>query len=457
VGLGAATQRVAALLGQDPVGKRDETTDASRRHFKSGRVARLEGGLYELLFGTVPRAACRAVETLLGVKSVYVIGITRGPRLLAGAAILKQRDPGLPRAPAIEAFARQASVALQRKASEDALRESEKRFRELVEDLREVIYELGPGGEVKYVSPASVRVLGYPPDELVGRRIFEFVATEDAEALKAIVDERIRSGLRSGTEIRVRTKSGEHRWIRAHSKAVLVDGRPVGVRGVCIDVTEEHLLRERLADAAAEEQHRLGRDLHDGLGQELTGIACLAAALEQDLAARGAPEREHATRLSQLIEDARHHTRDLAGLLNPVGLEAGGLARGLERLAARVEETGGVACGVTIDGDPAAAEPAAAMHLYRIAQQAVDNAVSHGKADSIHVALSFSEDRVGLAVEDDGTGLPEDWDLRGGMGLKTMRYRAALLAGTLSVDRRESGGTVVRCSMPRSSVERGRR
>lgn len=194
---------------------------------------------------------------------------------------------------------------------------------------------------------------------------------------------------------------------------------------------------------AEHEQQRIGHDLHDGLGQELTGISMLSVALAEQLRAGGSPAATEANQLADLMQDSLRHTRDLARGLCPVDLEDEGLAATLQRLAERVSRLPGVVCKFRQHGS-VALPTAAATHLFRIAQEAISNALRHGQARNIGVLLTIHDDQLALEIADDGPGFAAD--APAGMGLRLMRHRAETIGGALQIVP-SPAGTRVRCEL----------
>jgi signal transduction histidine kinase len=201
-------------------------------------------------------------------------------------------------------------------------------------------------------------------------------------------------------------------------------------------VEEEAKLRAEILDTSLREQQRIGRDLHDGLGQHLTGAAFMSQALVRRLRSRGLPEADDAAHVERLLADAIRQTHDVALALNPV--EGDDFESALHRLAAYAEATFGVTCRVR--GAIPDVDPTSALHLYRIAQEAITNAVRHGEARRIEIVVEADGGAGTLTVVDDGRGF-EAAAAESGMGLRTMRQRAALLQGSLAVVSTASGGT----------------
>jgi len=208
-------------------------------------------------------------------------------------------------------------------------------------------------------------------------------------------------------------------------------------------------LEEDIRRIEEREQQRIGRELHDGLCQNLAGIAALSTTLSRRLKATvSVPEAASAEEIAGLLHEAIAEARDLARGLNPgSGIEAP-LPDALQRLALDVERRFGVACSVECpEGFPALAEERK-VHLLRIAQEAVRNAVDHGKAKQIEIRLTHGGPEGSLVIRDHGTGLQADSRGHEGMGRRTMRERARLLDGTFEIRGDETAGTIVTCSFP---------
>jgi PAS domain S-box-containing protein len=199
-------------------------------------------------------------------------------------------------------------------------------------------------------------------------------------------------------------------------------------------------LEEELLDISEREQRRIGQDLHDDLGQQLAGAWMMADVLQRSLEAEQSPRHAEAKKIGGLLQKALAHTRSLARGLHPVAPEQGGLAKALETLAARSGELFGVRCLFECEGAPPCEDEAVSTHLYRIAQEAVSNAVRHGAAKKVRIHLT----RAGLSITDNGGGLRGP--LQGeGMGMRIMRYRAEMAGGTLTVCNGRGKGVIVTC------------
>jgi signal transduction histidine kinase len=220
---------------------------------------------------------------------------------------------------------------------------------------------------------------------------------------------------------------------------------PDQVLAVARDVTERRAMAKEILEISNREQMRIGQDLHDSLGQHLTGITFLARALENKLSVRELPEAAEAAEIGRLVLQALSQTRNLARGLFPAELEGGGLVLALQDLAATVEKCFRVSCAFSSDGTEVRARTMA-HHLLRIAQEAVSNAIRHGKAKQVLLDLRTIQGRIVLEVRDTGIGMSPKSPSATGLGLRIMNYRAQKLRATLEIVPAEPAGTVVRCA-----------
>jgi PAS domain S-box-containing protein len=223
-------------------------------------------------------------------------------------------------------------------------------------------------------------------------------------------------------------------------------GNIIGASKVARDITERKRLEKEIIEISNREQQRIGQDLHDGLCQELAGIELMCQVLGQKLAAKSKAESKQIGEIAQHIRDAISHTRQLAHGLSPVELEANGFMSALHELAANVQKLFHVECRIECPKPVLIRNNVFATHLYRIVQEAINNAVKHGNAKNIFVSLKPAGDRFALTVTDDGAGFSEKTKKSGGMGLHIMKYRASVLDAALEVRSNIDGlGTSVIC------------
>ena len=211
------------------------------------------------------------------------------------------------------------------------------------------------------------------------------------------------------------------------------------------DITERKRLETEIVRISETEKRHIGSDLHDSLGQTLGGIACLSQVLHHKLLEKKLTEAEDAAKIEMLVSNSVGLTRSLARGLNPVELEPAGLMVAIRELAGNVESMFGVECSFRCTKPVLVPDNMMAVHLYRIAQEAANNAVRHGKAKAVTITLSSDNGAVTMSVEDNGIGLPEGPYKGDGLGLRIMKYRADTIGASISVTRRPTGGTIVVC------------
>ena len=208
-------------------------------------------------------------------------------------------------------------------------------------------------------------------------------------------------------------------------------------------------LEREIIEISEREQQRIGRDLHDGLCQYFAAVGCAAASLKSDLAHAGMNEEAAlAAELSDVVEQGVVQIRDLARGLMPVKMCEAGLSAALQQLATSVSRLQNVTCTLIVDDDEIVHEHSVATHLYRIAQEAIHNAIRHGGAHKIQIQLGRNGSRAVLRVRDDGLGISRTKAEANGMGLNIMRYRARHIAGELRVIEPAAGGTEILCTFP---------
>ncbi len=213
------------------------------------------------------------------------------------------------------------------------------------------------------------------------------------------------------------------------------------------EVAERQRLDREIAQVADRERHRLGQELHDSVGQHLTGTALAAQVLKEKLALRSAPETGEAEKLVRYVEDGIDLTRNLArGFFSPE-LDADGLTVALHALAENITERFGIACVFQGEESLRINDSAIATQLYRIAQEAVTNSIKHAAAQRITIRLTRRLSELSLTISDDGIGFPDRLPRSEGLGLQLMRHGASLAGASFDVRRNGQRGTIVTCKL----------
>ena len=275
------------------------------------------------------------------------------------------------------------------------------------------------------------------------------VHPEDRQRFLQIIEMALVTGESYSIEYRAVLPDSSIRTIHSHGEVFFdQEGRPVRAAGTAQDITERVELERGIVAAGEHERNRIGRDLHDGLGQELTGISLRLQSLSQKLARESSPHVQAIRDLTAMIQNTIAETRRVARDLAPDFSIELGIDAALRALAEEVNEHSDVRCHAHCSAENEFHDAEIATHFYRIAQESINNALRHSGAQNIELLYGHDGDSLFLEVLDDGTGIPSTESRGQGMGLRSMHYRARMLRGRLEVGLRDQGGTRVFCSCP---------
>ena len=355
-----------------------------------------------------------------------------------------------------------------------ALAESEERYRVLVEAVRRyAIFMLNPKGTIMTWNAGVRELLGYERDDIVGKSgALVFNATDRAVgAFKRELAQAKRLGesitehaaiRKDGTEVRIHeTTTALHAAEGAligfakvsrladprHKPAADVDAVELAkaLAALHLEVQHRRQLETQLLNAVEEERQRLGRDLHDDLSQRLVALGMIVRTLEKQVKLASPENREKLHQVGELLSEATGVARNLSRGLHPVTLNAQGLPAALAELAARVPHHVKFSWP---ESERLNLEQAVALHVYRIAEEAVSNSIKHAAADKITIELQLlSRRRVALTITDNGKGFIQSSE-GGGMGLQNMKYRVGAIGGVLKITSTPGKGTIVKCTVP---------
>ncbi len=320
----------------------------------------------------------------------------------------------------------------------------------ILDTVGALVVVLDSEGRILRFNPACELTTGYASHEVQGKCIWDlFLPPEEKDRFKAIFELLRVDLLPQDYQTCWVTRHGAQRLIAWSSTLLPVSGeKDHYIIATGIDITERKHLEKAILDISAREQRRIGQDLHDGLGQHLTGIAFMAKVHEAKLAEQNRSETEDAAKIVKLVNEAIHKTRELARGLLPVVSDSQGLMSALQLWAAEVEDLFGVSCRFQCESPVLIHDDTMATHLYRIAQEAVNNAIKHGNPRNLLIQLKAEEGRGTLLIKDDGKGIAENPVHAQGMGLHIMHYRAGMIGGVLEIRRDIPRGTAVCCSFP---------
>jgi PAS domain S-box-containing protein len=343
----------------------------------------------------------------------------------------------------------------QRRQAASALRDSAERLRAILETAVEGIITIDERGFIESFNRAAERIFGYQAKEVIGRNVSVLMPSPHREQHDSYLGNYLHTGhakiIGIGREIVARRKNGTvFPMDLSVSEVRLADRRLF--TGFIRDITERKRLEKEILDISEREQRRIGQDLHDGLCQHLAGIELMSQVLEQKLARRSKAAAARVGDIAKNVREAISHTRLLARGLSPVTLESEGLMSALQELALNTQKIFGVACKLDCAPPVPVSDFAAATHLFRLAQEAVSNAIKHGRAGRILIQLKAERGRVILSVIDNGTGFPAQIPKSKGMGLRIMQSRVGMIGGTLSIERNASGGARVTVTAPHATA-----
>lgn len=329
------------------------------------------------------------------------------------------------------------------------LRDSEAGFRALFESHHSVMLLFSPeSGAIADANSAAATFFGYAREDLL-RMNAKALNLHPLAGKAALTQRRLPGEDGGGRETSARLANGKNRRVEVHSSSILLRGKPL-LFCIIHDITDRKTLETDFLERSELDRELAGLRLRDSLGGTLAGAAMAAKALSQTLAKRrrSQPEAALAGEVVKLMNAAITQSRSISRALCPVGLDASGLTAGLRELATSMGNLWGVRCHCQTGDDLSFHSNLAAVHLYRIAQEAVHNAIEHGHARNVTIDLAQRDGRVVLKIQNDGAPLPENLDVTESSGLRTMLYRANAIGGLLEFNSALQGGVQVTCTLP---------
>ncbi len=321
-------------------------------------------------------------------------------------------------------------------------------FLTLAETTREGIILADTRGRIEFVNPAAERLFGYRHGELIGEPLTRLMPPEHANAHDTYVQNYLQTGIGKiigiGRQLTAMRKNGT----RFPIYLSIGDIRTSSARlfaGVILDMSEQQQLQREILQIPVDEQRRIGQELHDGLGQQLTGLGLLATSL---LNKASKPEHELARRLASGLQDAISQVRALSRGLMPVDIDAAGFMGALQTLIDDVRAHSRLSIRLIIDEPVHIADNDCAMHLYRITQEALNNALKHADSSCIEVRLGIEGARGFIAIRDDGRGFDHQQVPNDGLGLRIMQHRCGLIYAQFALSTSPGDGTEIKCYFP---------
>ncbi len=330
-------------------------------------------------------------------------------------------------------------------AAEEALRVSEERFRVALKNSPIMVFNQDTDLRYTWVHNESVLEMG---KDMLGQTDTELAPAEEADRLTQIKARVLVTGAGLRQEFSRLVSGKVHFYDLTVEPVRDPSGKITGITGAAMEVSERKRLEKEILHISEMEQRRIGQDLHDGICQHLAGIELKSESLAQTLEKKSKPQAAQAGEIARHVRDVLAQTRSLARGLSPFIIESEGLISALRELAATTERLFNAKCRFVEDGTVSIGDQGIATHLYRIAQEAVTNAIKHGKASAVEISLTTTNQKILLSISDNGVGFRSAVQAGTGMGVRTMRYRAGIIGAALLVQAHAKGGTKILCFLP---------
>jgi len=342
-----------------------------------------------------------------------------------------------------------------RHESEAALRDREERLRAVMDNVAEAIVVIGKDGLITEFNIAAEKLFGYTIKEVIGHNISQLMPTPYREAHDGYLANYLKTGenriINHPRELPGLQKDGSTLPLRI--TVTEIDHLGVFV-GIIHDLSDQKALEKQIADISTEEQERIGQEIHDGLGQQLTGLSMMATSIKRQLASQNLAEAGQLEELILHLQTAIKDARALSRGLSPVPVTPEGLTDAFTMLANDIKAKTGIDCHFEAFNAADIKDRTNAIQAYRIAQEAVNNAVKHGRPSKINIILDGREEQCELTVNDNGCGFQLDETSNEGLGIRIMRYRAGIIGCNLEIVSSPGKGTTVRCKhTPTSSTK----
>ena len=329
---------------------------------------------------------------------------------------------------------------------EQKLRESEARARSILKTTVDAIITIDEYGTVKTFNRAAEELFKFSSSEVIGKNVHVLMPQPYRREHDGYIENYHNSGnpkiIGIGREVTGKRKDGSTFPMYLAVSEVNVNGQRL-YTGIIRDITEQRRLEQEVLRISEHERHRIGQDLHDGLGQMLTGITLINKNIAVSLKEENHPLAADVDEITGLVKEADEYARSLSRNLIPVELDSSGLITALQRLTQNAERLFSIECTlhdvVNIHFD----DPTSLTHMYRIVQEATSNAVKHGNASKVAISMETDETKLVVKIADNGTGFAEDWDKQKGLGVRIMKFRARLIGANFEIENNEMGGATI--------------
>ncbi len=355
-----------------------------------------------------------------------------------------------------DVLARQAADLIERTLTEEALRESEERFRLIANTAPVMIWMSGVEREVTFLNQIWLDYTGRPLETTLGSRQVDVLHPDEAERCRAVYWKAFEQREPFQMEHRLRRHDGEYRWVVTAGVPRYTDEAFVGYIGTAVDITEQKLAEEalstvsrRLIEAHEQESTRIARELHDDISQRLALVNVRLGYLKQNPSASAADLEQQIGDVSQEIADLAADIQALSHGLHPARLELLGLEASAAAFCEEVSDRHEVTIDVHLENIPSVLSPEISLCLYRVMQEALQNVVKHSESRHAHVSLDGHINTINLTVKDSGAGFDPHEAMKGpGLGLTSMKERLKAIGGQLAIHSQRGHGTTIHAVAP---------
>ncbi|WP_069130638.1 sensor histidine kinase [Rhodohalobacter halophilus] len=326
---------------------------------------------------------------------------------------------------------------------EQKLRESEARARSILKTTVDAIITIDRHAQIRTFNQAAENLFLYKASEVIGKNVKLLMPQPYRREHDDYINNYHQTGHKKiigiGREVTGLRKDGTTFPMYLAVSEVNVNGQRL-YTGIVRDITEQRRLEQEVLRISEHERHRIGQDLHDGLGQMLTGISLINRNIANSLREDGHELAEEVDDITRLVKEADEYARSLSRGLIPVEFEGQGLKAALERMLKNAEKLFNITCRLDIPDNLHFEDSTSLTHLYRIIQEATNNAVKHGNASEVYISIEPGKERIVIKIEDNGTGFSDDWEEERGLGVRIMHFRSRLIGANLDIATSEALG-----------------
>ncbi len=329
---------------------------------------------------------------------------------------------------------------------EQKLRVSEARARSILRTTVDAIITIDDRGHIRTFNRAAEKLFQYDASEIIGKNVKLLMPNPYRREHDDYIENYHKTGRRKiigiGREVTGKRKDGSTFPMYLAVSELNINEQRL-YTGIIRDITEHRRLEQEVLRISEHERHRIGQDLHDGLGQMLTGITLINKNIAASLEEEEHPLAKDVNEITGLLKEADEYARGLSRNLIPVELDSSGLTAALKRLSANVEKLFNITCTLKNIENIHFEDPTSLTHLYRIVQEATSNAVKHGNATKVVISMHDDVSKLIIKIEDNGTGFSPDWDQQKGLGVRIMQFRARLIGANFEIGESYMDGAAI--------------